>query len=81
LEQRLRARSEDSEDTIQRRLRDAAQEIRHYAQYDYVLINRFVEESVATLAAIVKAERVKRIRMEQQIRPILRSFEEAPSLF
>jgi guanylate kinase len=82
LEQRLRARSEDSEETIQRRLRDAAEEIRNYSQYDYVLVNHQVEESVSTLTSIVKAERVRRTRMEGQIRPILRSFEERPgSLF
>lgn len=82
LEQRLRARSEDSEQVIQRRLKDAAEEIRNYVQYDYVLVNHQVEESVATLAAIVRAERVRRTRMEEQIRPILRSFEDpAPSLF
>jgi guanylate kinase len=82
LEQRLRSRSEDSQEVIQRRLRDAAEEIRNYKQYDYVLVNRQVEESVATLAAIVRAERVRRVRMEEQICPILRSFEERPpSLF
>jgi guanylate kinase len=82
LEQRLRARSEDSEETIQRRLKDAAEEIRNYSQYDYVLVNHQVDESVATLGAIVRAERVRRIRMEEQIRPILKSFEDRPgSLF
>ncbi len=82
LEQRLRARSEDSEEVIQRRLREAAEEIRNYTQYDYVLINHQLEESIETLTAIIKAERVRRIRMEDQIRPILRSFELLPpSLF
>src|SRR5690242_9801408 len=82
LEQRLRARSEDSEKVIQRRLRDAAEEIRNYRQYDYVLVNHQLEESIDTLAAIIKAERVRRIRMEDQIQPILRSFElQPPSLF
>ena len=81
LEQRLRARSEDAEETIQRRLRDAAEEIRNYNQYDYVLINHRLEESVNTLTAIVKAERVRRARMEEQIRPILKSFEGPGSLF
>lgn len=82
LEQRLRSRSEDSEEGIRRRLRDAAEEIRNYAQYDYVLVNHQLEESVNTLAAIVVAERVRRIRMEEQIRPILDSFEDRrPSLF
>jgi guanylate kinase len=82
LEQRLRARSEDAEEVIQRRLRDAAEEIRNYTQYDYVLVNHQLEESVATLAAIVRAERVRRVRMEKQIQPILRTFEDRPpSLF
>jgi guanylate kinase len=75
LEQRLRVRSEDSEDVIQRRLHEAAEEIRNYRQYDYVLVNHQVDESTATLAAIIKAERVRRIRVERQIRPILKSFE------
>ena len=79
LEQRLRARSEDSEEVIQRRLRDAAEEIENYEQYDYVLVNHQVEESSGTLASIIKAERVRRIRMERQIRPILKSFEVRPS--
>ena len=82
LEQRLRSRSEDSQETIQRRLRDAAEEIGNYKQYDYVLVNHQVEQSVATLAAIVRAERVRRTRMEDQIRPILRSFDDRnPTLF
>lgn len=82
LEQRLRSRSEDSDAVIQRRLQEAAEELRNYKQYDYVLVNHQVEESTATLAAIVRAERIRRIRMEEQIRPILKSFEERPpSLF
>jgi guanylate kinase len=76
LEQRLQSRSEDSPETIQRRLRDAAEEIRNYKQYDYVLVNYRVDESVDVLAAIVKAERVKRVRMEDQIQPILESFDQ-----
>ncbi len=75
LEQRLRARSEDRDDVIARRLRDAAEEIRNYCAYDYVLINRDLEESDGALSAIVHAERVRRTRMEDQVRPILRTFE------
>jgi guanylate kinase len=74
LEQRLRARSQDSEPVIERRLHDAAQEIRNYSQYDYVLVNRDVEASVDTLVSIVKATRSRRDRMEEQIRPILETF-------
>ena len=75
LEARLRARGEDPEETIQRRLRDAAGEIRNYGAYDYVLINREVEEAGAVLAAIVRAERVRRTRIEDRIRPILDTFQ------
>ncbi|MGD0618507.1 MAG: guanylate kinase [Bryobacteraceae bacterium] len=76
LEERLRARSEDAETVIQRRLREAAEEIRNYDQYDYVLVNRDVEESSATLRSIVLAERARRTRMEEAVRPILRTFEQ-----
>ena len=76
LEQRLRDRSEDQEEVIQRRLREAAEEIRDYSSYDYVVVNRDVETAVGTLAAIVKAERAKRDRMEGEVRPILATFEE-----
>lgn len=74
LEQRLRARSEDRDEVIARRLREAAEEIRNYDQYDYVLVNRDLEESDAVLSAIVRAERVRRTRIEDQIRPILETF-------
>jgi guanylate kinase len=75
LEQRLRSRSQDSEEVIQRRLKEAAEEIRNYDRYDYVLVNHEVEASVDTLVSIVKANRSRRDRMEQQIRPILETFE------
>jgi guanylate kinase len=75
LEHRLRARSEDPDDVIERRLRDAAAEIRNYSAYDYVLINRDLVESDAVLSAIVRAERVRRTRIMDQIEPILRTFE------
>jgi guanylate kinase len=76
LEQRLRARSEDRDDVIERRLREAAEEIRRYEDYDYVLINRDLCESDRVLSAIVCAERVRRTRIEDRIRPILETFSE-----
>lgn len=74
LEQRLRARSEDSAAVIERRLSKAADEIRNYSQYDYVLVNRDVPVSVDILESIVKATRSRRDQMEEQIRPILETF-------
>lgn len=75
LEERLRARSEDAPGVIERRLKAAAREIRNYEAYDYILVNREVGAAADTLAAIVKAERIRRGRMEEEIRPILASFE------
>jgi guanylate kinase len=60
LEQRLRMRSEDEEPVIQRRLRQAAGEIRKSDMYDYVLVNDDLDRSTDTLAAIVRAERARR---------------------
>lgn len=76
LEQRLRSRSQDTEEVIQRRLSEAAEEIRNYSQYDYVLVNREVQASVDNLVAIVSANRSRRHWMEQQIRPILETFQD-----
>jgi len=76
LEQRLRARGEDRGDVIQTRLKVAAEEIRNYNQYDYVLINRDLAEADATLSAIVHAERVRRTRISDRIQPILETFKD-----
>ncbi len=77
LEERLRARGEDSDEVIERRLRAAAEEIRNYKQYDSVLVNDDLTKSDETLSAIVKAERARRERIEGEIRPILESFDKA----
>jgi guanylate kinase len=79
LEKRLRARSEDSEEVIARRLDGAAAEIRNYGAYEYVVVNRDLEKSVDALASIVKAERVRRARMEAEVRAILETFEKGSS--
>lgn len=77
LEQRLRARSQDSDEVIRRRLADAAHEIRNYSLYDYVLVNNDLNLAAETLKSIVRAERVKRVRVEDKIRPILDTFSQA----
>ncbi|HEV8148069.1 MAG TPA: guanylate kinase [Bryobacteraceae bacterium] len=77
LEKRLRDRGEDSEPVIRRRLHDAAEEIRNYSNYDYVLVNREVDSSVEALVSIVRSVRSRRDRMEKEITPILESFRNA----
>jgi guanylate kinase len=63
LEWRLRKRSEDSEDVIQRRLVTATREIENYDKYDYILVNDRLEDSVECLQAVVHSERLRRAGM------------------
>jgi guanylate kinase len=60
LEWRLRKRSEDAEEVIERRLVAASREIENYDKYNYILINDKLEESIESLQAIVEAERLQR---------------------
>jgi guanylate kinase len=60
LKARLERRAEDSGEIIKRRLRNAATEIPHWAEYDYVLINRDLDRSFRDLKHILAAERTKR---------------------
>jgi len=54
LEERLRARSSDSEAVIERRLRDAKQDLSHWTEFDYVVINDRFEQAVVDFQAIVR---------------------------
>lgn len=65
LEERLRNRKQDSEEIIQRRMRDARNEIAHYAEYDYVIINDDFEDALADLVAIFRSERLRLNRQLQ----------------
>ncbi|OGA12616.1 MAG: guanylate kinase [Betaproteobacteria bacterium RIFCSPLOWO2_12_FULL_63_13] len=58
LERRLRARGQDSEAVIRRRLENAADEISHAVEFDYVIINNTFEEARRDLAAVLRAARL-----------------------
>ncbi|MEO7366180.1 MAG: guanylate kinase [Sphingomicrobium sp.] len=62
LERRLLARGTDSSEVIADRMRRAADEISHWAEYEYVLVNQDSEQCLADVQAIVAAERLKRSR-------------------
>ena len=59
LRQRLLARGEDTLETIERRLREAREEMSHYNEYDYLVVNDDFDTALADLEAIVRAERLK----------------------
>jgi len=61
LKLRLERRAEDTPDIIARRLKNAAEEIPHWTEYDYVLVNRDLDKSFARLRGILTAERLKRV--------------------
>jgi guanylate kinase len=61
LKHRLERRAEDSSEVIIRRLKNAAEEIPHWNEYDYVLVNRDLDKSFMRLRAILTAERLKRV--------------------
>lgn len=62
LERRLRARGTDSEEIIADRMRRAADEIGHWAEYEYVLVNTDTDQCIAQVEAIVSAEGLKKAR-------------------
>jgi guanylate kinase len=74
LEHRLRHRSSDSADVIERRLDGAGREVSNYEFYDYVLVNDDLDESFEKLRGIILAERCRTGRMAGRIEPILESF-------
>jgi guanylate kinase len=72
LAERLRSRQTESREAIERRLAAARSEIaRGLAEYDYLVVNRKVEESCAELQAIVRAERVRIARFSRELRGAL----------
>jgi guanylate kinase len=62
LERRLHARAEDSKDTIKRRMARSLDEISHWEEYDYVLVNTLLEQTLSQIKQILAAERIKRHR-------------------
>ena len=62
LESRLKSRNQDSISEVESRMSQAASELSHYDEYNYIMVNNEIEESIKTLKAIVKAERLKTSR-------------------
>ncbi|KAA0581232.1 guanylate kinase [Azospirillum sp. B21] len=62
LERRLRGRGQDSEEVIANRMAKASNEISHWPEYDYVIVNHDVDESIAAVESILRAERLRRRR-------------------
>jgi guanylate kinase len=74
LEQRLRGRSKDAEETMQRRLATARAEVSSFAVYDYVVVNDALEPTVVRLQEIIAAERSRTHRMKSVAEAIIKTF-------
>ncbi|MHB1217970.1 MAG: guanylate kinase [Alphaproteobacteria bacterium] len=62
LEKRLHSRAQDTPDVVARRMAKASDEMSHWAEYDYIIVNQHIEKSVASVQAILTAERLRRAR-------------------
>ena len=62
MEKRLRKRGTETEESIERRIKTGKEEIKSYKKYDYVITNFEVEETVESILAIVRAEKLSVIR-------------------
>lgn len=65
LERRLRTRAQDSAEVIAGRMAKSRSEISHWAEYDYVIVNRDLDDAFAELVIILQAERLKRDRQPE----------------
>jgi guanylate kinase len=74
LERRLRERGVQDDETIRMRLAIARQEITRYLDYDYIVVNDKLDESVALLSAVVRSDSARPERQEARIRDIISSF-------
>ena len=62
LEKRLLSRAQDSADVVAARMSKASDEISHYREYDYILVNDDLDQTIAEVKAIIQAERLRRDR-------------------
>jgi guanylate kinase len=76
LEKRLHARGQDSPEVVAARMRQSRDEISHWAEYDYVLINESLPQCEAELRAIIAAERLRRERRPELVHLVRRLNEE-----
>ncbi|MGZ8226332.1 MAG: guanylate kinase [Methylococcaceae bacterium] len=73
LQQRLRNRAQDDEQTIERRMRDAVTDISHYHEFDYLVVNDIFEQALTELKSIIIANRLTQTRQNFALQNLLDS--------
>ncbi len=66
LRQRLKNRAQDSEEVINRRMQDAVNEMQHYAEFDYLIVNDDFQQALVEIKSIIIANRMKLNRQQQK---------------
>ena len=72
LEKRLLKRNQDADETVKKRMSKASNEISHYAEYDYIIMNEDFDESLKKINSILIAEGLKRTR-QNKIQDVIKS--------
>lgn len=75
LRQRLIARGTDTPEELEVRMRNAPEELKHYSDFDYVIINDEVQHAASQLAAIIYAERARCMRQDNLVREVIKKFQ------
>jgi guanylate kinase len=75
LQERLVSRAQDAPDVVAKRMAKAASEVSHWDEYDYVIVNEDLDESLATIRAILSAERLRRTRNLSRLLPLVERLE------
>lgn len=73
LERRMRARAQDSDETIRRRVANAREELAHAPEFEYAIINKDFDEARRNLAAVIRAERARTARRLERHPELFRS--------
>lgn len=71
LKQRLKNRGQDDDDVIDRRMQDAVNEMSHYAEFDYLVVNDDFDQALQELKCIVQANRLRQLQQERSLEKLL----------
>lgn len=71
LQQRLKSRAQDSKDVIDRRMRDAINEMSHFSEFDYLVVNDVFSQALAELRSIITSHRLKKSHQLKVLAPLL----------
>ncbi len=75
LKKRLQRRGTEDEETIEKRLKTARDEVKYYHQYDYIVVNKDIGDTVREIEAIIRAEKNRRERQEEWVKRFIQNSE------